>query len=111
MKKFLLGVTLLLFGFSMYAGTTNTPVPSTSYSTDYCPEGYVCIATNMTAISMAGYEIGINIKGISIYKKGRDLIAIVPGHGRLKLNRNSEGMCWFYADNNKYYIQEFYYKG
>lgn len=101
MKKILLGVTLVLLGFSMYAGTTNTPAPSTSYSTDYCPQNLVCIATNMSTV-------GGLYDGISIYKNGESLIAIVPGHGQLSLNKDKDGW-YFYADRMKYYIANFSY--
>ena len=66
MKKILLGVTLVLLGLSMNAGTTNTPAPSTSHSTDYCPQNLVCIATNMSTSDGS-------FNGISIYKKGEIL--------------------------------------
>ena len=101
MKKILLGVTLVLLGFSMNAGTTNTPAPSTSYSTDYCPQNLVCIATNMSTSD------GM-FTGISIYKKGESLIAIVPGHGQLSLNKDDYGW-YFYAKGDKHHIYGFTY--
>lgn len=105
MKKFLLGVTLVLLGFSMNAGTTNTPAPSTSYSTDYCPQNLICIATNMTARS----NRGDNISGISIYKNGDSLIAIVPGHGQLSLFKNDSADWCFSANSTTYWILNFTY--
>ena len=108
MKKILLGVTLVLLGFSMNAGTTNTPPPSTSYSTDYCPQNLVCIATNMTATAVHKD----NITGISIYKNGDNLIAIVPGHGRLSLFQqtiNHQTYWCFRASGAIYFIQDFSY--
>lgn len=107
MKKSLLGVTLVLLGLSMNAGTTNTPAPSTSYSTDYCPQNLVCIATNMTARSNSG-----DISGISIYKNGDSLIAIVPGHGQLSLFQKTIGGStnWcFRANSTTYTILNFSY--
>ena len=102
MKKILLGVTLVLLGFSMNAGTTNTPTPSTSYSTDYCPQDLVCIATNMRTSD------GV-FEGISIYKKGESLIAIVPGHGQLSLNKDNFNYWYFYANGKKHFIADFEY--
>lgn len=104
MKKILLGVTLVLLGFSMNAGTTNTPAPSTSYSTDYCPQNLVCIATNMTASSNID-----NISGISIYKNGNSLIAIVPGHGQLSLFKDDRANWCFRANGTTYKILNFSY--
>lgn len=101
MKKILLGVTLVLLGFSMNAGTTNTPAPSTSYSTDYCPQNLVCIATNMRTSDG-------KFNGISIYKKGESLIAIVPEHGQLSLNKGNHGW-YFYANGEIHYIASFTY--
>lgn len=108
MKKILLGVTLVLLGFSMNAGTTNTPAPSTSYSTDYCPQNLVCIATNMTASANNKPDI----TGISIYKNGNSLIAIVPGHGQLSLFQKTIGGStnWcFRANSTTYMILNFSY--
>ena len=105
MKKILLGVTLVLLGFSMNAGTTNTPAPSTSYSTDYCPQNLVCIATNMTAMSNSNPDI----TGISIYKNGDSLIAIVPGHGQLSLFKNDRADWCFRANSTTYRILNFTY--
>lgn len=110
MKKILLGVTLVLLGFSMNAGTTNTPAPSTSYSTDYCPQNLVCIATNMTAKDAKGKKN--DISGISIYKNDNSLIAIVPGHGQLSLSQETIGGCtmWcFRANSTTYMILNFSY--
>ena len=110
MKKILLGVTLVLLGFSMNAGTTNTPAPSTSYSTDYCPQNLVCIATNMTAVDASGKKN--DISGISIYKNDNSLIAIVPGHGQLSLfqQKYSNLTYWcFRANGTTYKILNFDY--
>lgn len=104
MKKILLGVTLVLLGLSMNAGTTNTPAPSTSHSTDYCPQNLVCIATNMTARSNSG-----DISGISIYKNGDSLIAIVPGHGQLSLFKDDRANWCFRANSTTYMILNFSY--
>ena len=112
MKKFLLGVTLVLLGFSMYAGTTNTPAPSTSYSTDYCPQNLVCIATNMKAKDIVSPNSKEDITGISIYKNGDSLIAIVPGHGQLSLFQkeiNHMTYWCFRANGTTYKIISFSY--
>lgn len=105
MKKILLGVTLVLLGFSMNAGTTNTPAPSTSYSTDYCPQNLVCIATNMTARA----KNRTDITGISIYKNDNSLIAIVPGHGQLSLFKDDMANWCFRANGTTYKILNFSY--
>lgn len=89
----------------MNAGTTNTPAPSTSYSTDYCPQNLVCIATNMTARA----NNKTDIPGISIYKNGDSLIAIVPGHGQLSLFKNDMANWCFRANSTTYEILNFYY--
>jgi len=110
MKKILLGVTLVLLGFSMNAGTTNTPAPTPSGSTDteYCPKGYICVATNMTA-STRGQNSHF-IYGISIYEQNGNKIAYVPKHGHLRLtwdpnyHRTGVGAWWFYANGESYYV-------
>lgn len=83
-----------------------TPTTSTvSASQNYCPEGYVCIATNMSAKGYDGAS-GKTLTGISVYKRGNNLVAYVPNHGNLKLFWSSGGQNgWhFYADNGVYVI-------
>ena len=109
MKKILLAFTAALFGLALYAGqidTSATVIAREINLQDYCPQGYICVATNMKA---KGYEGAspLEITGISVYKSNGNYIAYVPGHGHLSLTwQNSGWIGWaFFADNSMYVIQ------
>lgn len=65
---------------------------------NYCPEGKICVATNMTA-----KFAGTLIRGISIYKVGNSYVAEVPNHGSLYLYQK-DGEWYFDADGVSYKI-------
>ena len=67
---------------------------------NYCPEGKICVATNMTA-NCAGTQI----TGISIYKVGNSYVAEVPNHGSLYLYKIAGGKWCFDANGQQYYIE------
>lgn len=68
---------------------------------NYCPEGKICVATNMTAEFTAGRT---QITGISIYKVGNSYVAEVPNHGSLYLYQK-DGEWYFDANGHQYYIK------
>ena len=68
---------------------------------NYCPEGKICVATNMTAEFTAGRT---QITGISIYKVGNSYVAEVPNHGSLYLYQK-DGEWYFDANGQQYYIE------
>ena len=69
---------------------------------NYCPEGRICVATNMYA-RPSGSNIYPVINGISIYKVGNSYVAEVPNHGSLYLYKSDNYWC-FDANGQKYYI-------
>ena len=74
---------------------------------DYCPEGYICEATNCTAKGLDGAS-GKELTGISVYKNDKgEVIAYVPGYGHLRCYWSDSGEhgWYFYADDGIYVIQ------
>lgn len=68
---------------------------------NYCPEGKICVATNMTAYWTG--SANQTITGISIYKVGNSYVAEVPNHGSLYLYKYGDG--WrFNANGGSYEI-------
>lgn len=87
--------------FETVASTSFNPVPS---SQNYCPEGYICVATNMTAKGYGGAS-GKDLSGIAVYKKGSDVIAYVPGHGHLRCFWSTSGRTgWHFNANGGVYV-------
>lgn len=71
---------------------------------NYCPEGKICVATNMTATATAKSKFaGTQITGISIYKVGNSYVAEVPSHGSLYLYQK-DGEWYFDANGVSYEI-------
>lgn len=110
MKKILLSFTAILLGFTLSAGTVDAPATTFAQEINYqnyCPDGYICVATNMTA---KGYDraSGKDITGIAVYKKEGNYIAYVPNHGHLHLTWGTGGETgWhFYANGGVYVIQK-----
>lgn len=109
MKKILLSFTAALLGLTLSAGTVNAPATTSAQEIshqNYCPYGYVCIATNMTAKGYSSAS-GNVLTGIAVYKKDGNYIAYVPNHGHLSLTWGTSGETgWhFYADGGFYVIQ------
>ena len=111
MKKILLSLTAALFGFTLYAGQIDTAESIFAQEInlqDYCPNGYVCIATNVQASAQEYYLEVRTITGISVYQNNNgDYIAYVPGHGHLRLTKGSRNGVYywiFYANNGSYKI-------
>lgn len=69
---------------------------------NYCPEGKICVATNMTA-NFSNGNAGTRIGGISIYKVGNSYVAEVPNHGSLYLYQK-DGEWYFDANGLSYKI-------
>ena len=67
---------------------------------NYCPEGRICVATNMSA----KYTSNDIITGISIYKVGNSYVAEVPNHGSLYLYQK-DGDWYFDANGKSYEIE------
>lgn len=111
MRKFLCSITTLMLviviGCSVFeaaATTSNNPAPM---SQNYCPDGYICVATNMVA-KYYGTISREDISGIAVYKKGDNVIAYVPGHGHLQCYWRStsvSGAWWFNANGGSYKIE------
>lgn len=84
MKKILLVAALFIGGISFLQTfcASASPIPVCAQD-NYCPEGYICEATNCRALCSSD-----EIKGISIYKNLQgDIIAYVPGHGHLRCTK------------------------
>lgn len=111
MKKIVLSFIAILLGITLSAGTISAPVATPaqeiSYQ-DYCPAGYICIATNMKAKGYYGGATNNDLTGISVYKKDGNYIAYVPGHGHLSLYWSAtEGHYgWHFRANSGFYIIE-----
>lgn len=65
---------------------------------NYCPEGRICVATNMSA---SYSTTGTIITGISIYKVGNSYVAEVPNHGSLYLYQKDRE--WYFDANGRQY--------
>ena len=89
MKKILLSFIAALFGFTLFAGTIDAPatisIQEMIMPDDYCPPGYICVATNKTAYGPNYGNGAKTIKGISVYRNDDKYVAYVPGHGHLEL--------------------------
>lgn len=105
MKKFVLSVLVCISALagwnSMQASTTQSQVSATT--SDYCPSGYICEATNCSAY-VYGRPYIEQIKGISVYRNDKnDVIANVPGHGNLRCYWDSHSNGWTFTANNLTY--------
>ena len=108
MKKLILSITAVVLVFVLGCGEflvnatpSDSPEPT---SQDYCPSGYVCVATNMTAKGF-GLASGKPLSGIAVYKKGNDVIAYVPGHGHLSCYWDTSGATgWHFDANDGVYV-------
>jgi len=110
MKKSLI---LILLAFStlgastMYAEPISSPICAPSQQ-NYCPDGYVCEATNCTAEYWDNSKGKWNkISGVAIYKNDQgDVIAYIPGHGNLrayKVQNKAYGFHWAVDINGTQY--------
>ena len=112
-KVIIVSLSLCMMGLSSFMVKANDSIrPDDSFvamvtAQDYCPEGYICEATNCTAEGLDGAS-GKELTGISVYKNDKgEVIAYVPGYGHLRCYwRDSGEHGWyFYADDGIYVIQ------
>lgn len=96
----LLSTLLCAFCLSSFTAQSNDATVSSFIVQDYCPEGYVCEATNCTAVCSSANPQ--ELTGISVYKNSNgDVIAYVPGHGRLRCYKQNG--CWYFRANSHEY--------
>lgn len=106
MKKLFLSISALLviLGCGEFVANATQINSSTRVSQDYCPPGYICVATNMSARGFDGAS-GKPLSGIAVYKKGNDVIAYVPGHGPLSCYWDTSGATgWHFNANDGFYV-------
>lgn len=103
MKKLILAICVCL-GSSIFLSIPNAKAANSTVaalsSQDYCPSGYICEATNLSAKGY-GSAKPYTLSGISVYKsKDGDVIAYVPGHGRLRCYWSKSGETGWHFDAN-----------
>lgn len=118
-KVIIVSLSLCMMGLSSFMVKANDSIrPDDSFvamvtAQDYCPEGYICEATNCTAKaygSPSSYKSTKELTGISVYINDKgEVIAYVPGHGHLKCYWGTSGETGWHFDANGgiYVIQDY----